>query len=90
MRSAKFSAREEPAAQIPSAIWGFRFRSILIRPADHALRWEDVNYFQNDFGGAEGDWDEWLAEVGALVAGQHVRRACFRSGGSAGGVSEFC
>ena len=55
---------EEPS-QIPFRNLGLSLSDqYWIRPADHALRWEDVNYFQNDFGGAEGDWDEWLAEVG--------------------------
>ena len=35
-----------------------------ICPEGEQLRWEDVNYFQNDFGASVEDWDEWLAEVG--------------------------
>ena len=80
---------EEPS-QIPFRNLGLSLSDqYWIRPADHALRWEDVNYFQNDFGGAEGDWDEWLAEVG-LSSPDNTSEGVFRSGGSAGGVSEFC
>lgn len=35
-----------------------------IRPLGQNLRWEDINYFQNDFGASANSWDEWLAEVG--------------------------
>lgn len=35
-----------------------------IRPEGEILSWEDVNYFQNGFGGPAEDWDEWLSEVG--------------------------
>lgn len=35
-----------------------------IRPAEQNINWEEVNYFQNDFGAPAEEWDEWLAEVG--------------------------
>ena len=55
---------EEPS-QIPFRNLGLSLSDqYWIRPAGQNVRWEEVNYFQNDFGAAEGAWDEWLAEVG--------------------------
>lgn len=57
------------AAQIPFRNLGFSLSDqYWIRPEGLNIRWEDLNYFQNDFNTAEGDdrseWGEWLSEVG--------------------------
>lgn len=55
---------EEPS-QIPFRNLGLSLSDqYWIRPGGQSVRWEEVNYFQNDFGAAEDDWDEWLSEVG--------------------------
>lgn len=55
----------EDPSQIPFRNLGLSLSDqYWICPADHMLRWKDINYFQNDFGSSEEDWDTWLAEVG--------------------------
>lgn len=52
-------------AQIPFRNLGLSLTDqYWICPVNETLRWEDINYFQNDFGSATDGWDEWLAEVG--------------------------
>lgn len=35
-----------------------------IQPKGENLRWEDLNYFHNEFGESGTRWDDWLGEVG--------------------------
>ena len=35
-----------------------------VKPVGSELQWEELNYFQNGFGTADAQWDEWLADVG--------------------------
>ncbi len=52
-------------AQIPFRNLGFSLSDqYWIRPVGEDLRWEDLNYFQHEFGDAGQAWDEWLSDVG--------------------------
>lgn len=35
-----------------------------IQPSGENLKWDDLNYFDNDFGNESEQWDDWLADVG--------------------------
>ena len=60
----RFLGLEDPS-QLPFRNLGLSLSDqYWIRPGGESIRWEDVNYFQNAFGGPAEDWDEWLSEVG--------------------------
>lgn len=54
------------ASLIPFRNLGFSLSDqYWVQPSKENLKWEDLNYFQNDFGnGADSKWHEWLSEVG--------------------------
>lgn len=55
----------EDPSQIPFRNLGLSLSDqYWVCPVGQNLNWEEINYFQNDFGAPAGEWDEWLAEVG--------------------------